>query len=1259
MEGVKLKDNLTPLVIFIFSNNRVVCELQLFYEHFVKKSRKLLKKVLIFYILISEKKDKDGKQMKGKNLKTKLIISLIFAIFIIFGIFQTSKVQAAWSSYNIGGIDESKFPGYKSAIQSLQAQYHNWTFKVYYTGLDWNDVIENEYTGHGTSPKSLIQNTYTGEWVCPICGYQTYDVSHAWYCASKEAIAYMMDPRNSLTADYIFQFQELSSSAGTREEISQMTSGTFLHNDECINAIMEAASTYNISPFHLVSRITQEQGNSGSGAMNGYAYKTESGQYVTVYNLFNIRTSGNDTSAGLNAGAKFAYEQGWFTRADSIKGGAKFLREEYLDRGQSTLYFQKYNVVEEGNLYQHQYMQNIRAANDEGNKIYRGYKSSGMLNSHFEFTIPIYENMPSQPAARPLSDLDPYSGDITSQMLEFNLNKNGSGAEYISGQIMIIEWINGNSTVPRKLPKMTLESEDGTIKQEIFVKQVSGNTYYFDKYIDGLDKTKTYKITAELTETVNQSQNKSMTVKLQDKEFSNSEVFVKNNRLYLGTYKGGLTHQLHDMELSKTDAGAKYIKGEIMAIEWINNASTVPATVPKMYLKSTDGTKKYEMYVKYESYNDFYFDLFVDGIDTTKEYTIEMELSELNNIATDKVNTINLPNGNLGQLKNRDMVIEANTIKFKYEGNIQAKLKELNFNKNSDTSYYISGQLEIKEMINGQNTIPETLPNILLKSTDEKTTKGMYVQHLEGNNYYFDGYINGLDKTKQYELIAELTETNNSSTNKSQTIEVSDRKLGQEGKVDIVFENNKLKYQYDGGLTNQLYSLTLNETEDGAYYISGEIMAIEWVNGESTVPLDSPKMTLVSTDGKVNMEVFMTPTGTNTYYFDRFIDGIDTSKQYQLKIELTTSYNISNSKVNTVNLSTVNSDLGEYQSYKVQIADNKLTFKDNSYIGDLNTELFQFNKSEQGGAAYISGEIVVVEWVNGVSTVPTKTPKMRFVSTDGTVNMEVFVTPTGTNTYYFDRYIEGIDTTKEYKFMVESTDPNNVSEYNKVPVYFKGEWAGKVLGEYHNTEMKLVDNKIVFEEIDNTYVGDLNTELFQFNKSEQGGAAYISGEIVVVEWVDGVSTVPTKTPKMRFVSTDGTVDMEVFVTPTGTNTYYFDRYIEGIDTSKEYKFMVESTDPNNVSEYNKVPVYFKGQWENKVLGEYHDTEMKLVDNKIVFETIQTKSMKIQTQSQEVENTNVDTQVNENVNNENIIEETLKQDVNTNQEESSNTSNNEN
>ncbi len=283
------------------------------------------------------------------------------------------------------------------------------------------------------------------------------------------------------------------------------------------------------------------------------------------------------------------------------------------------------------------------------------------------------------------------------------------------------------------------------------------------------------------------------------------------------------------------------------------------------------------------------------------------------------------------------------------------------------------------------------------------------------------------------------------------------------------------------------------------------------------------------------------------------------------------------------------------KDYMVKVITNQTA---NTYVGDLNTELYQFKKGESDGASFVSGEIVVVEWVNGQSTVPTKTPKMRFVSTDGVVDMEVFVTPTGTNTYYFDRYIEGINTTKEYKFIVESTDPNNVSQYNKVPVYFKGKFANKEIGKYHDYKIKLKDNKIIFA--DSTYIGNLNTELYQFNKGESDGVSYISGEIVVVEWVDGQSTVPTKKPKMRFVSTDGVVNMEVFVKATGTNTYYFDRYIEGIDTTRQYQFIVESTDTNNISQYNKVPVYFKGKFANKVVGRYKDTQITLERNKIVF-----------------------------------------------------------
>lgn len=118
-----------------------------------------------------------------------------------------------------------------------------------------------------------------------------------------------------------------------------------------------------------------------------------------VYNLFNINVSGN-TSVGILAGARYAYDRGWFTLEDSIRGGAEFLKKNYISKGQSTLYFQKYNVVASP-LYEHQYMQNIRAANDEGNKIYNSYQKNGILNSHFEFVIPIYENMPTSPAPRP------------------------------------------------------------------------------------------------------------------------------------------------------------------------------------------------------------------------------------------------------------------------------------------------------------------------------------------------------------------------------------------------------------------------------------------------------------------------------------------------------------------------------------------------------------------------------------------------------------------------------------------------------------------------------------------------------------------------------------------------------------------------------------------------------------------------------------------------------------------------------------------
>ena len=811
--------------------------------------------------------------------------------------------------------------------------------------------------------------------------------------------------------------------------------------------------------------------------------------------------------------------------------------------------------------------------------------------------------MPTSPCPRPLNDDEKYEGNISSEITSFNVARNESGAEYITGDIVIVEWINGESTVPKTIPRLTLESTDGTVIKELYVTQKFGNNFYFDGYINDLDKTKRYIIKAELTENSNVSNNKSMTVNLPNKNFSNSTCYITNNILCLGTYEGGLTHQLYDITLNQTEDGTYYISGNVMLIEWINELSTVPSELPKMTLKSTDGTVNEEMFVKYNSMNDYYFDKFIDGIDTNKKYQLEIKLSEINNISNSKTNIMQLTDSSLGKFKYKDMLIEDGNICFKYEGSVQNEIQEIALHEASETSNYISGKVKVTENVAGEIITPDIIPTITLESTDGAIKKTLFTKQDSGNIYYFDGYIDGLDKNKEYQIYTEVTEQSNIAANRKAVVKISSRKLGVVGKVDVIIKDNKLKYQYDGNLTNELKKLTLNKTEEGKYYISGEVVAIEWVNEKSTVPIDIPKITLASTDGKVVMEAFVTPTGTNTYYFDRYIDNIDTTKQYELKIELVTGYNISINKKNVIDISNVTTELGEYRNYKVVINNKKILFKDNSYIGNINSELKQFNVGiGVNNATYVSGEIVVVEWVDGKSTVPEVAPKMRFKSTDGTVDMEVFVTATGTNTYYFDRYIEGINTNKKYYFEIESGDSRNVSENRKMNVYFSNtKFENTVVGKYKGQRIRLKGQEITFEK--DTYVGNINSELKQFNVGiGVNNSTYVSGEIVVVEWVDGKSTVPEVVPKMRFKSTDGTVDMEVFVTATGTNTYYFDRYIEGIDTSKQYYFEIESGDSRNVSENRKMNVYFSNtKFENTVVGKYYDYNIKLLGQKIMFE----------------------------------------------------------
>lgn len=336
----------------------------------------------------------------NKTIKIiSIILILTIAINILTSIIIQNKTYAVTQSFStdIDNINESKYPGIKTKIKQLQSQYPNWKFKILYTGLDWNSVITNEYTGHGSSPKNLVYKTsnYQGQWICAICGEKGYDNGN-WKCASEQAIKYMMDPRNSINASDIFQFEELTNSGCDINTLKSMTNGTFLEGHE--QGIINASNNNNVNAYYIVARLIQEQGKSGTVLAKGTGYN---GQYIGYYNAFNIAASGNSTAEILTNALAYAQKKGWTTLDASINGGISFLAKQYIQKGQNTLYLQKFDVEATNGLYSNQYMQNILAAQNEGTTLRNTYININSMSSSHTFIIPVYENMPSGTCSRP------------------------------------------------------------------------------------------------------------------------------------------------------------------------------------------------------------------------------------------------------------------------------------------------------------------------------------------------------------------------------------------------------------------------------------------------------------------------------------------------------------------------------------------------------------------------------------------------------------------------------------------------------------------------------------------------------------------------------------------------------------------------------------------------------------------------------------------------------------------------------------------
>lgn len=355
--------------------------------------------------------------MRAKKL-LKYIMFII--IYLIINIMLGNKVQAVTQtmSEDINGIDNNKYPGVKQMIQMLQYQYPNWKFKVLYTGLTFDEVITNEYVGHKTEdPRSLVTATHTGEWLCPICGDERYD-NGSWCCASETALKYMIDPRNSINSSDVFQFMQLTYTDCSDDDIKGMVAGTFLDNDSYIKTIIRVAQSYNISAYYIVALAIQEQGADGGATVSG----TYPG-YEGYYNIFNIKASGKGEDVIIKNGLEHAKSKGWDSIEKSIEGGMTQIVNGYITKGQNTLYFQKFDVENsDGNLYWHQYQQNVLAAQNEGVQIRKAFENIDAMDSTYTFIIPLYENTPTEICKQPNAQVH-NNNTITSDLVKINASE--------------------------------------------------------------------------------------------------------------------------------------------------------------------------------------------------------------------------------------------------------------------------------------------------------------------------------------------------------------------------------------------------------------------------------------------------------------------------------------------------------------------------------------------------------------------------------------------------------------------------------------------------------------------------------------------------------------------------------------------------------------------------------------------------------------------------------------------------------------------
>ena len=662
---------------------------------------------------------------------------------------------------------------------------------------------------------------------------------------------------------------------------------------------------------------------------------------------------------------------------------------------------------------------------------------------------------------------------------------------------------------------------------------------------------------------------------------ADAQAIIKNKELFrIDKTKNTVQAALNSIYY---DSNSGSVKGKLLYDEVINDR-VFDETNPIINLVSTDGKVKVQGSVTKDGAYTYSYDINIMNLDPYKEYVLQVETQNKGAIPYNSTLNLSLPTGRLGVIYGMEIDVVNGKMTFNappYDGYVNAyPLSDIIINENR-----IEGQLVVQEWLNGATQQePKINPKVMLVAEDG-TEINCEVGFIDSYVYGFSCQNQYIDKSKKYELYVEAGTDKNISTHRKVKIEYSDKQIGFLDIYTVSIVSGKLQFVYDGYMTSSQYSeVTLNGRN-----ISGQLLVQEWLNGtEQIEPTSIPKLVIKNSDNTEVKELTMQYVQPYVYSYNIDIGDLPQGK-YTFEVQGTNSSNTSNHQKITINLT--NKELGKLGNNEIKILDNKLVIEPISANYDGYMTSSQYTNVTLSGST-ISGQLIVQEWLNGAEQIePTTLPKLVIKNNLGAEVKELTMKYVQPYVYSYSIDISDLDN-GEYTYEVQGTNPNNISNHQKVEITLNTQ----IIGAIGNSQLKVESGKLVIAEVDNSYDGYMTSSQYTNVTLKE---TTISGQLIVQEWLNGTEQIePATLPKLVIKNSEGTAVKEVTMQYVQPYVYSYSIDVSDLNNG-EYTYEVQGTNPNNISNHQKVEITLNTQ----IIGTIGNSQLKVESGKLVIEEV--------------------------------------------------------